>query len=496
MQANNNVGYPLIWVLGLALGCNGASDPDGPKAHDGPDPGTGTDTDVDPDTRTDTDTVSTEDSDPPCYPSAEIIGDGIDQACDGWADELGFGEPISSTGALRIGGSEISVNLGKSVSVGEDAAGETWLLVGGGLFANYPRVLGFTAPVDGTVSMDVLGPNAYCVIGDSTAVGNWQAPFVMSDNDHNSTRIYAGEGTLNFEGSTAALVSDGIYAAARDFETADLDDDGIVELVIGMGGGRVYVYGDQPGPEWVDPRLVIVSEPGVSANFGYQVGEVGDLTGDGLPEITAHEQAPDVGGRAWIFPGELTGTVTVTDAGWSLTGDEPDAAGGFDISIGDVTGDGYADLLTGGFTANERAGQSWLVAGPITSDGELADAHASFAPTFANDFCGRRVEVVPDQDGDGFDEAAIACARDWYFGVTLPGRVELFSGADAVGELGSADAARVFVGEGAFDLFGHVMTADADLTGDGTEDLVVGAPWDETVFAGGGAVYLLQSPLL
>lgn len=477
----------MIALLGVVVACSGSSDR--PGAVDGP----GSDT-LDAET-SDTDTVDSEDTDPPCYPSPEIVGDGIDQACDGWADELGFGEPISSTGALRISSGEAYSNLGQGLAVGEDAAGETWLLVGGGLGGFFPRVLGYTAPVDGVASMEIFGTQDYCYLGSSLAVGDWEAPFVMADQDHSRTGIYWGVGALDFYESLWTVPVDGIYGFATDVETADVDLDGQDELLTG-GFGRLYVYSDPTPGTWTDYRLMVQSDPATSEGFGYQVGEIGDLTGDGLPEVTASEENDNVGGRAWIFPGDLTGTVTITDVGWSLVGAEAESHAGFDISVGDVTGDGYADLLTGAYLGNDRAGQGWLVAGPITADGSLADAHASFAPTFGNDFCGRRVEVVPDQDGDGFDEAAIGCARDWYFGVMLPGRVELYSGADAVGEVDALGAARVFVGEGGFDLFGHALAADEDLTGDGMADLVVGAPGDGTVSPSGGAVYLLQSPLL
>jgi hypothetical protein len=98
-------------------------------------------------------------------------------------------------------------------------------------------------------------------------------------------------------------------------------------------------------------------------------------------------------------------------------------------------------------------------------------------------------------EGDLRDEVAIGCPGDTFFGPSFPGRVELYPGAEAVGTLDAHDAAAVYHGSSPYDRVGWVLTADADLTGDGLADLVVGAPRADDGGEDGGAVYLLTAPL-
>jgi hypothetical protein len=107
---------------------------------------------------------------------------------------------------------------------------------------------------------------------------------------------------------------------------------------------------------------------------------------------------------------------------------------------------------------------------------------------------------MPDQDGDGRAELLIGCPRDTFQGVALPGRVELYAGARVSGTVDATLADRIFVGRSPDDWFGRAVLGEADVTGDGEPDLVVGAPGDT---ANGtplqplsGAVYVIPGPLL
>ncbi len=168
------------------------------------------------------------------------------------------------------------------------------------------------------------------------------------------------------------------------------------------------------------------------------------------------------------------------------------------IAVGDVTGDGFDDLLAGAPLANDRGGEVYLYEGPITEDGSFADAVATIRPLSPGDWCGAHVEVLEDQDGDGHDEVVVACAGDPYF-ATVSGRVEVYSGAELVGELDAHDATLVLHGNNQrnaspVDFFGDDLVSDEDLTGDGLQDLVIGVPgeWRNDV---PGGVYVVHSPL-
>jgi hypothetical protein len=110
------------------------------------------------------------------------------------------------------------------------------------------------------------------------------------------------------------------------------------------------------------------------------------------------------------------------------------------------------------------------------------------------------LDTMPDQDGDGRAELLIGCPRDEFQGVDLPGRVELYAGAQVSGAVDATSAARIFVGRAPDDWFGTAVLGDADVTGDGEVDLVVGAPGDTETGTDfqllSGAVYVIPGPLL
>ncbi len=235
-----------------------------------------------------------------------------------------------------------------------------------------------------------------------------------------------------------------------------------------------------------------------SQYFGYRVGEFGDLTDDGVPEMTFAAEDDDVGGRIWIVPlGPFARYTDVHDVGWSLVNDDPAANAGYSIALGDVTGDGVNDVVAGAPFAGDSAGMVFVYAGPITQDGVLADAVATLRGQGPDDWCGRSVEVLQDQNGDGHDEVVVGCPQR---GGERPGRVEVYWGADVVGDLDLDDAALVLHTVNDLDVsprdsFGWAVQADLDLTGDGLDDLVLSAHAEVRNGVAGG-VYVLESPAL
>lgn len=421
-----------------------------------------------------------------CVPEAEIVGNGLDEDCDGFADELGVGEPAQETAAfVWLGG--IDNAFGSAIHGGTDQAGITWLAVGGIDVAMADRV-----PVNGVPDLLIQWREGF---GFDVGVADWTSGFLVVVDVIGEVNVYSGSsGEVDHDDALASM-----RTAAYGMEVADLDATGEQELVLG-GAGTLQVFDAPVGDAFAPPRLTVTSAYGVTQNFAYQIGEVGDLTGDGVPEVTAYEEDDAVGGRARILPGDLTGTVLNTDVGWALTGEEPFGEAGFAIALGDLDGDGYLDLVTAAVLAQGRGGITYVYPGPILEDAWLADGMATFTPAFANDWCGRALDTMPDQDGDGRAELLIGCPRDEFQGVGLPGRVELYAGAQVSGAVDATLASRIFVGRSPDDWFGRAVLGEADVTGDGEADVVVGAPGDT---ANGtplqplsGAVYVIEGPLL
>ncbi|HKG64845.1 MAG TPA: protein kinase [Solirubrobacteraceae bacterium] len=127
----------------------------------------------------------------------------------------------------------------------------------------------------------------------------------------------------------------------------DLDDDGFGDLVVGAPGERDgqprsgalhIVYGGQEGLDPERTRVIRRPGPGVS-NFGQRL-RTGDVDGDGKHDLA--EGAP--------ARGSGTGHAT-----WCRSGERgprhcrplPSAGSTSALAIGDIDGDGYADIIQG-----------------------------------------------------------------------------------------------------------------------------------------------------
>jgi hypothetical protein len=207
---------------------------------------------------------------------------------------------------------------------------------------------------------------AYVVFGRSniTAV----TPLALSSlNSTNSLKI------TGVSASYSGLVS----------RAGDVNNDGIDDIIIGAPSassfsGAVYLVFGKPNIGSFSPLSLSslsgkgVVIPGATVNnfFGLSVAAVGDFNGDGIDDVAAG--APDVGGdRAYVIFGNSalssTSNLPVSTLN-GLNGFRVSSVSAYDqtgyvAGVGDINGDGLADLLVGAPSANSGAGGSYLVFG-------------------------------------------------------------------------------------------------------------------------------------
>jgi hypothetical protein len=188
----------------------------------------------------------------------------------------------------------------------------------------------------------------------------------------------------------------------------DVDGDGVPELLIGAplhasagsNAGRIYLYDGRTGAERFH-----ADGGGAAERLGFSVRDAGDVDGDGASDVIAGGQgSTGVAGAARVFSGATGAPLLVLQLG---------AAGdffGFAVTgIGDVDGDGTPDLAVGAprnDAASTNAGAVFVVSG---ADG-VTVLRSLYGEAVGDEF-GSSVGSLGDVTGDGRAELAVG-ARD------------------------------------------------------------------------------------
>ena len=180
-------------------------------------------------------------------------------------------------------------------------------------------------------------------------------------------------------------------------------------------------------------------------------------------------------GGACIAYGPLSGTSTLASAD-CLSGDAvSDGFGQAAVGLGDLNGDGHADLGVGAYGVDDggsSAGAVYAFFGPITAGTAAADAPLQLVGAAAYDILGVYLPGAGDVDGDGFSDLA-AGAANYDGGGSNAGGVFVVLGP-ATGTVACTDADLIIEGTTG-EKAGYTAAFVGDTDGDGTDDLLVGA---------------------
>jgi hypothetical protein len=264
----------------------------------------------------------------------------------------------------------------------------------------------------------------------------------------------------------------------------DLNGDGFADVAAGtphsrQDDGQAYVfYGRREGLSR-DPDVTLNGREREVELFGEPVATAGDVDGDGFVDlaVSAFSAANDTG-RVYIYRGGPDGVGP--SPAWTLTGvrdPDPHQFGRGIAAAGDVNGDGYADLVIGGFWwGHEDTGATFIFFGRAGGPAREPDVVLPYAESPIGQF-GAPVGTG-DVDGDGYDDVLVTAKREQSplaGGVEYSGAAYLFYGAATARDIIDSRVRIAPPGGRTGTWFGSGVGSAGDVNGDGFADFAVAA---------------------
>ena len=295
----------------------------------------------------------------------------------------------------------------------------------------------------------------------------------------------------------------------------DGDGDGIDDLLIvgyksdvgGFNRGKIAFFsggllGEHGTRSFADAELMLYGEV-AGDSMGHSVDWAGDVDGDGIADIVTgahgHSTTGETSGRTYlILSGKLSDNdeLTFPDAAdYIWDGEEAgDESGKRNVYVGDIDGDGLADIATvsllnqengsGDSATGERRGSgkfyimlsSDINAIPAGTVMSADDAAYAWVGEEGGDALGYGVDAMGDFDGDGLDDVC-AGSRGNGTNADAAGKSYVISATDmpSLGTRDMGEASYGFLGEGQDDWSGMAVSPAGDMDRDGLPDLTIGA---------------------
>ncbi len=297
----------------------------------------------------------------------------------------------------------------------------------------------------------------------------------------------------------------------------DVDADGYDDLLIGAHkmdasgdttGGAYLLFGPVSADTLLGTSATVFTGENANDNAGYAVRGAGDVDGDEFADfmVTAVYYPADTGddetGATYLISGaESYDAISDLGAvGLRIEGQEDGDRFGRDLQFGDLTGDGFDEILIGAkefddptYSANTGVGAAYIfdfegTPAPISAD----DATWRVQGEADDDLAGGAL-AVGDLDSDGYLDLLVGAESASFKSRDDAGAVYIFEGGSGKSASSLSDADARLQGQNGENA-GRNMAVLGDFNDDGAVELAVGAPKAGTMETNAGAVYVLSGP--
>ena len=469
------------------------------------------------------------------YTAGDVNGDGYSDLGvgapkfdNGFSDEgavfvfLGSETGLASTPAWATYGGQAGARHGFAVRTAGDVNGDGYsdLIVGaprhtGSLFreGSAQVYLGSATGLDMVPAWTTTGGQAEALFGSSVATagdvnGDGYSDVLVGAPEYDDGQVdegvvfvYHGSASGPSTSPDQVLQRDqaGAYFGAAISAAGDVNGDGYGDVVIGAPlytntlteeGGIFIYHGSASGlPATPNASRFRGAAVGAGAWMGFSVSFAGDVNGDGYSDVIVgvpnHSLSLSEQGQVLLYRGGVSGILT--NPTWTSLGGQAGARFGASVaSVGDIDGDGRADVAVGApFYSNGQTSEGLVrvfkgVSGisiPLSWSNESNQTGA---------FHGVCVAPAGDVNGDGLADIAIG-AHLYSNGQAGEGIVQVFHGRTSAPSTSQTWAAEINQADAKF---GQCVSRAGDVNGDGYDDVIVGAPYFSNGQTNEGRAYL------
>lgn len=258
----------------------------------------------------------------------------------------------------------------------------------------------------------------------------------------------------------------------------DISGDGYEDLVVGgsSASGKVYVFYSQGTtgiPSANDTGAQRILNGSSMDNLGSAVA-MGDVNGDGYADLAIGAVGVSSNhGACYLYLSQGTGGIG-TSAQTVLTGPLSVANFGSAVLLGDITGDGYADLVAGAYSMSSNLGAAYVFHSQGSNgiaSGAYSTANTTLTGSASGGFFGNSA-ALGDANGDGYIDVVVGA----YGAASSQGRAYIFHsrGPAGIASQNDTSASAILSGIAAGESFAYAL-AFGDANGDGYADLAAGA---------------------